>query len=80
MKRPYIICHLTTSIDGKVTGKHLSDSRGEKAEEAYYEIHRNFQADGFACGRITMEGSFTEKWYPDLSQYEPINERKDFKD
>lgn len=80
MNRPYIICHMTASIDGKVTGKHLMDPRCQQAEEEYYRIHRNFKADGFACGRVTMEGSFTSGWYPDLSKYPAIKERKDFVD
>lgn len=71
MERPYIICHMTTSLDGKVTGNFLSAPACADAVNAYYQIHRDFKADGFACGRVTMEGSFTGGWYPDLSQYTP---------
>ena len=31
MNRPYIICHMVTSIDGKVTGKFLESEAGLKA-------------------------------------------------
>ena len=71
MNRPYIICHMTTSLDGKVTGKFLSARACENAIDHYYQRNREYQADGFACGRITMEGSFTGGWYPDLSELEP---------
>ncbi len=71
MKRPYIICHMVTSIDGKVTGDFLFKPECEKATEIYYDINRNLKSNGFICGRVTMEGSFTEGWYPDLSKYEP---------
>lgn len=71
MTRPYIICHMTVSLDGKVTGEHLSRAGHSPASEIYYEYNRNLGADGFACGRVTMEGSFTGGWYPDLSQYTP---------
>ena len=77
MKRPLIICHMTVSIDGKVTGAHLMDPRCQKAEEAYYQIHRDFKAKAFACGRVTMEGSFTGGWYPDLTEYPAIKDRTD---
>ncbi|MBQ7822395.1 MAG: RibD family protein [Clostridia bacterium] len=70
MKRPYIICHMVQSIDGKVTGKFLSAPECEKAIGIYYELNRNYNADAFACGRVTMEESFTGKWYPDLSRYD----------
>lgn len=71
MDRPYIICHMTTSLDGKVTGEHLARAGHSHASQVYYEINRKYKADGYACGRITMEGSFTGGWYPDLSAYAP---------
>ena len=69
MDRPYIICHMVTSIDGKVTGDFLYTEAGCRAAEQYYAIHRDLRADGFACGRVTMEGSFTGGWMPALSDY-----------
>ena len=70
MNRPYIVCHMVTSLDGKVTGDFLSSAACEKAVGLYYDIHRTAKADGFICGRVPMEGSFTGGWYPDLSAYE----------
>ena len=78
MNRPYIICHMVTSLDGKVTGKFLYEPQCEKATEAYYQINRDYKADGFACGRVTMEGSFTGGWYPDLSEFAPCYSPMDY--
>ena len=72
MNRPYIICHMVTSIDGKVTGDFLGSPSCEKACEIYYEINRNINVNGFICGRVTMESSFTGGYYPDLSKYKPV--------
>ncbi|MBP3442768.1 MAG: dihydrofolate reductase family protein [Clostridia bacterium] len=72
MNRPYIICHMVTSLDGKVTGEFLSKDECAEACQVYYEINRNLKSNGFICGRITMEGSFTGGYYPDLSRYEPV--------
>lgn len=72
MTRPYIICHMVTSIDGKVTGDFLYDKQCEAATELYYQINRDFKADAFACGRVTMEGSFTQGLKPDLSRFAGI--------
>jgi len=69
MERPYIIYHMVTSLDGKVTGSFLADQACQPAVEAYYQINRDYQADAYACGRVTMEGSFTEGWYPDLTPF-----------
>ncbi len=75
MDRPYIACHMVTSVDGKVTGNFLGSPACEAATEMYYEINREYMKkgySGFICGRITMEESFTGAWYLDLSEYEPI--------
>ena len=73
MNRPYIICHMVTSIDGKVTGDFLFRPECAGATEIYYDINRKLKSDGFICGRVTMEGSFTGGFYPDLSEYAPIS-------
>ncbi|MBQ9743762.1 MAG: dihydrofolate reductase family protein [Clostridia bacterium] len=78
MTRPYVICHMVTSIDGKVTGDFLYSSACEEATELYYKINRGYRADAFGCGRITMEGSFTGGFYPELSKYEPCTDTGDY--
>ena len=81
MNRPHIICHMVTSIDGKVTGEFLSRHECEKATNIYYELNREHNkngANGFICGRVTMESSFTGGWYPDLTRYEPVENKDDF--
>lgn len=77
-QRPYVICHMTTSLDGKVTGKFLYTPACEKAADFYYQVNRDYKADAFACGRVTMEGSFTGGWYPDLSEFEPAFSPMDY--
>lgn len=67
---PYVICHMVTSIDGKITGDFLYTDKGIEVSESYYEINRKLKGDGFACGRITMESSFTDGFKPDLSEFE----------
>lgn len=77
MNRPYIICHMVTSLDGKVTGDFLLRPECVGATDIYYRLNREMKRDGFICGRVTMEGSFTGGFYPDLSQYTPVR-REDF--
>ncbi len=70
MSKPYVICHMTSSIDGKTTGKFLESSAGKKASDVYYKLHRQYDGDGFACGRITMNESFVHNNKPDTSIYQ----------
>lgn len=67
--RPYVICHMTISIDGKVTGSFLNREECVSATEEYYRLNREIPAEAFACGRVTMEESFTGGWYPDLNEF-----------
>ena len=67
MDRPYIILHMMTSIDGKITGDFLSADNC--IGEEYYRINREYRADAFCCGRVTMEGSFTQGTKPDLTAF-----------
>lgn len=78
MNRPYVLCHMLTSIDGKTTGKFLDDIRCKDAINKYYKMHADNKFASFACGRVTMEEGFTKGYYPDLSKYS--NEEKSLKD
>lgn len=74
MNKPYIICHMVTSLDGKVTGDFLYKPECEGATDIYYEMNREYKKEGsggFICGRVTMEQSFTGGYYPNLGAYEP---------
>jgi 2,5-diamino-6-(ribosylamino)-4(3H)-pyrimidinone 5'-phosphate reductase len=53
MKRPYVICHMVPSIDGRIVTKHWS--LGRTATEQYERIAATFDADGWIIGRISME-------------------------
>ena len=69
MLKPYVICHMLQSGNGKVTGSFLSSAECSEACEIYFNLHREYAADAFGCGSNTMEESFTEGYFPDLSQY-----------
>ena len=72
MNKPYVILHMLISLDGKITGEYMNtDIAGALCEE-YYRINRAYKADAFACGRITMEGSFTHGAKPDLLPYQGV--------
>src|SRR6478672_1609531 len=52
-QRPRVICHMMASIDGRIVVNawpDMGDARGE-----YERTAEIFDADGWMCGRITME-------------------------
>lgn len=73
LQKPHIVYHMMTSLDGKVAGDFLSSPASERLCNDYYRLHREFGADAFLCGRITMQGSFTGADSPDLLPYSECN-------
>ena len=75
--RPYIICHMLTSLDGKVTGNFLDDKKIEHLIDEYYRIHSELKGDAFACGKNTFLEGFVKDNKVDMSQYKDIKVNKD---
>ena len=70
MERPYIIYHMTTTMDGKINGAFLEAESVQPVNEFYYQCHRQFKTDAFLCGRVTMQESFTGEELPDLTPWQ----------
>jgi 2,5-diamino-6-(ribosylamino)-4(3H)-pyrimidinone 5'-phosphate reductase len=55
--RPRIICHMASSVDGKIDGAAL---RGVMAEGDYEATGAALHGDAWICGRTTMQQHFAE--------------------
>lgn len=56
-KRPYIICHMASSIDGKIDGSAL---RNIMRAGEYEALHSKLGGNAWICGRTTMQQHFAE--------------------
>src|SRR5512140_2153610 len=56
--KPYIICHMASSVDGKIDGSALSSVM---AEGEYEATGAKLKGDAWICGRTTMQQHFAEK-------------------
>lgn len=56
--RPHIICHMLSSIDGKIDGTALA---AVMPEGIYEETGASLRGDAWICGRTTMQQHFAEK-------------------
>lgn len=56
--RPYIICHMGTSIDGRLHPSRFTRAAAGISQDVlcshYEKVHDNFEADGWIVGRKTM--------------------------
>jgi len=56
-QRPYIICHMASSVDGKIDGSSL---RSVMRPGEYEALHSKLGGDAWICGRTTMQQHFAE--------------------
>ena len=64
--KPYIICLMVSSLDGKIDGSALSTVM---ADGEYEATGAKLKGDAWVCGRTTMQQHFAEKqpFIPHLS-------------
>jgi riboflavin biosynthesis pyrimidine reductase len=62
MERPRVICHMMTSVDGRIVSSGWPLSADARRE--YELVHDSYDADGWICGRVTME-AFAKHVRPD---------------
>jgi riboflavin biosynthesis pyrimidine reductase len=68
LERPYIICHMLTSLDGKIIRDYLEEERTQYFIDEYEKIHERYGCKAWMCGRVTMEEHFTFDNQLDLNQ------------
>ena len=61
--RPRVICHMMTSLDGRI----LTDGwpLSPEGRKQYEQVHASYDADGWLCGRVTMEQHFAQGTRPE---------------
>jgi len=57
--RPRVICHMMSSLDGRI----LTDGWPQSPEgrRQYELVHTDYSPDGWLCGRVTMEQHFAQR-------------------
>ena len=69
MNRPYIICHMSVSIDGKITGEYADSLLANNAYKDYESINRFYSPQAWVNGRITVDENFTFYKKPTLKNH-----------
>ena len=70
MNRPYIFCHMMTSLDGKIMGQYMETPEGSAAGDVFYRISfgkkPHYKHQGWLSGRVTTDDNFTFYEKPEL--------------
>jgi 2,5-diamino-6-(ribosylamino)-4(3H)-pyrimidinone 5'-phosphate reductase len=81
MTRPRVVCHMATSLDGRIIVRGWPDENAASIRSEYETVHATFAAQGWICGRVTME-AFAKRLRParevELENY-GTPPREDFK-
>ena len=67
MDRPYIVCLMSTSLDGKITGSYMDTPEAENSFEEYERANQFYQPQAWINGRVTVDENFTFYEKPDLA-------------
>lgn len=67
MNRPYIICHILSALDGKITGPFMATDAAKAVGEEYARIRAEYKADAWLYGTVTTK-EFTEYRKPELDE------------
>lgn len=72
MDRPYIFCHMMTSLDGKIMGRYMETPEGGTASEVFYDLAFGktpyYRHQGWLSGRVTTDDNFTFYEKPALDE------------
>jgi hypothetical protein len=77
--RPYVMCLMMTSVDGKILGETWGSSpRVKTLLETFEQTHDKLGIGAWIVGRTTMEKDFTDFAKPILKKGHHALDRQDF--
>ena len=69
MNRPYVICHMLQSIDGKIAGGFFREKQTLELAKIYSDISKDYNGDAIIYGTTTAQEMFSSsKTAPVLNQ------------
>ena len=79
MKKPYVICHMMSTVDGRIISANWGDQEIRRTFSGIYEqCHQSLDSQAWMCGRVTMEKDFTKGEKPELTKPENPITREPF--
>jgi riboflavin biosynthesis pyrimidine reductase len=70
--KPYVICHMMSSLDGHALTDGWDRSLKNSAGDLYETLAERFDFDAWACGRVTMQEIAHGEDYPKGLTQEPV--------
>ena len=69
MNRPRVICHMMSTVDGRIAAENWGNKKKVKTLTTIYErCHESFRSQAWMVGRVTMEKHFAEGTKPQVAK------------
>lgn len=78
MDKPFVVCLMLTSLDGKIDGAYMSDLGNATARTAYGELRKFYGCQATLYGTVTMKGSYADGLAPALPTVTSPVSREDY--
>lgn len=78
MSKCYVICHMLTSLDGKIDGAYMSAPECAPALAAYGNLRKTFRCKATLYGTKTMAVSYSDGYVENLAKSERVYPRQDY--
>ena len=74
----FVVCHMLTSLDGKIDGAFFGAAETAPALHAYGELRGYYNCPATLYGTTTMLGGYADGLAPSLEQGEAVSAREDY--
>ena len=78
MNRPYVICHMLSSLDGKIDGTFFSAPECAPALRKFSKARDFYSCSATLYGTTTMEGGYADGRIGSLPSGEAVSSREDY--
>ena len=66
MEKPFVVCHMFVSMDGKIDGAFMGHPAAVPARTEYGNLRGFYHCDATLYGAVTMAGGFADGWEPHI--------------
>lgn len=60
MEKPFVVCHMFTSVNGKIDGEFMGCPDGVPARTKYGNLRNDYHCEAMLYGTVTMAGGFSD--------------------
>lgn len=78
MEKPFVVCHMFVSMDGKIDGAYMSHPAAAPARNEYANLRKSYDCGAILYGAVTMAGGFADGWEPHVPHSPTCYPREDW--